>query len=152
MATPQHKNPCQWGHESYNFGRPFLDLYHFILSLSDLCLGVKKKIFKEKMHFHYMTHMVTPQQKNPCPGVMKFTILIDPSLVTITIHFDCLNHAPEQRGRFFNKYINFTIFTSKLPPLGMGRGHEINNYGLTNEDSLVCHAHCDTSPRFNSLI
>ena len=39
-----------------------------ILSLSDLCLGVEKKIFKEIMHFHYMTYMATPLHKNPCPG------------------------------------------------------------------------------------
>ena len=32
----------------------------YILSLSDLCLGIKKKIFKEIMHFHYMTYKATP--------------------------------------------------------------------------------------------
>ena len=44
-----------------------------------------------------MTYMATPQHKNPCPGVMKVTISVDPSLVmvTITIHLVCLNHAPE---------------------------------------------------------
>ena len=33
--------------------------HYYILSLSDLCTGVKK-IFKEIMHFHYMTYMTTP--------------------------------------------------------------------------------------------
>ena len=33
---------------------------YYILGLSDLCLGVEKKIFKEIMHFHYMTYMATP--------------------------------------------------------------------------------------------
>ena len=28
--------------------------------LIDLCLGVKKKIFKEIMHFHYVAYMTTP--------------------------------------------------------------------------------------------
>ena len=48
------------GHEIYNFGRPFLGHHNYILSLSDLCLGVEKKIFKEIMHFHNMTYMATP--------------------------------------------------------------------------------------------
>ena len=60
MATPSHKNPCHGGHEIYNFGRPFLCYQNYILSLSDLCLGVEKKIFKEIMHFHYMTYKATP--------------------------------------------------------------------------------------------
>ena len=70
MVTPYLKNPCPGGHESYNFCRPFLIHHHCILSLSDLCLGVKMKIFKEIMHFHYMTYryMDTPLQKNPCTG------------------------------------------------------------------------------------
>ena len=60
MATPYNKNPCPRGHESYNFVRPFLGHHHYILSLSDLCLGVSKKIFKETMYFHNMTYMATP--------------------------------------------------------------------------------------------
>ena len=68
MATPLRKNPSPRGHGSYNFGRPFLGHHYYILSLSNLCLGVEKKIFKEKMHFHYMTYMATPYHKNPCPG------------------------------------------------------------------------------------
>ena len=43
MATPYCKSPCPRGHEIYNFDRDFLGNYHYILSLSDLCLGVKKK-------------------------------------------------------------------------------------------------------------
>ena len=54
------QEPCPGGHEIYNFGRPFLCHHNYILSLSDLCLGVEKKIFKEIMHFHYMTYMATP--------------------------------------------------------------------------------------------
>ena len=50
------------GHEIYNFGRPFLGHYYYILtgSLFDLCLGVEKKIFKEIMYFHNVTYMATP--------------------------------------------------------------------------------------------
>ena len=29
-------------------------------SLSDLCLGVEKMIFKEVMYFHFMTNMAMP--------------------------------------------------------------------------------------------
>ena len=128
MATPQHKNPCPGGHEIYNFGRPFLGHHYYVRSLSDLCLGVKKRIFKGIMHFHYMTYMATPQPKNPCPRGLKFTIWVDPSLVIITIiHLFCLKYALDQRRRFFKKYINFTLFTPKLPPLWVG-GHEIYNF------------------------
>ena len=31
-------------------------------------MGAKKKIWKEIMHFHYLTYMATPERKNPCPG------------------------------------------------------------------------------------
>ena len=57
---------------------------------------------------------------------MKFTILVDPSLVIITTCLVCLINAWEWR-RFFKKHINFTLFTPKLPPLWVG-GHEIYNF------------------------
>ena len=53
---------------------------------------------------------------------MKFTILVNPSLVIITIHLICLNHASEKRRSFFKKYINFTLFTPKLRYLPLGGG------------------------------
>ena len=53
------QEPLPIGHESFIFGRPFLGLHFYVLSLSDLCLGVEKKIFIEIMHFHYMTYMAT---------------------------------------------------------------------------------------------
>ena len=54
------QEPCPRGHEIYNFGGPFRGHHYYILGLSNLCLGVEKKIFKEIMHFHYMTYMATP--------------------------------------------------------------------------------------------
>ena len=36
---------CPGGHEIYNFGRPFLGHHYYILSLSDLYLGVEKNVF-----------------------------------------------------------------------------------------------------------
>ena len=65
MVTPLHKNLCPRCHEIYNFRRPFLVRHYYILGLSDLCLGVEKKIFKEKMHFHYMTYMAKPLHPYP---------------------------------------------------------------------------------------
>ena len=54
-------------YEIYNFGRSFLGHHYYILGLSDLCLEVEKKIFKEIMHFHFMTYMATSLHNNLCP-------------------------------------------------------------------------------------
>ena len=63
MAKPQHKKPWPGGHEIYDFRRPFLCHHNYILTLSVLCLGVEKKIFKEIMHFHFMTYSHTPAKE-----------------------------------------------------------------------------------------
>ena len=121
MAMPQYKKPYPRGHEFSNFGRPLLGHHQYILGLSDLCLGVEKKIFKEMMHFYYVTYMATFSTRNPTPGVMKFPILVDHSLVIITTYLVCPIYAREQRRRFLKKYNNFTLFTPKLPSLvGVG--------------------------------
>ena len=85
------KNPCPKGHEIYNFGRPFLGHHNYILNLSMLCLEIEKKIFKEIMHVHYDLLTCT---RTPALEFMKFTILVDPSLVIITIRLVCMDHAP----------------------------------------------------------
>ena len=59
-ATPQHKNRCPRVHENYYFRRPFIGHHYFILSLSELCLGIEMKIFKEIIHFNYMIYIATP--------------------------------------------------------------------------------------------
>ena len=46
------QEPLSQGHEIYNLGRPFFGHHYFILGLSDLCLGVEKKIVKKIMHFY----------------------------------------------------------------------------------------------------
>ena len=51
IATPQFKTPCPASHEIYNFYRPFLGHYYYIVSLNDLWLGVEKKIFRKIMQF-----------------------------------------------------------------------------------------------------
>ena len=39
---------------------------YIVLSWSELVLGVEKTIFKEIMHFHYITYMATSKHMNPC--------------------------------------------------------------------------------------
>ena len=82
-------NPLPGGHEIYNFGRPFLGLHCYIFSLSDLCS--RDRDFKGNNAFSLYDSM-TPcsSTRTPAPGVMKFTILVDPSIVIITIHVSSL--------------------------------------------------------------
>ena len=48
--------------------------------------------------------MATPYStRTPTPEVMKFTILVDHSLLIITIHLVCLNYALDYRRRFLKK-------------------------------------------------
>ena len=51
MTITEHKNSCLGCKKNYNLDGPFLGHYFYIhiLSLSDLCLGVEKKILKEIM-------------------------------------------------------------------------------------------------------
>ena len=79
-------------YEIYNFGRPFLDLHYYTLSLSCLCLGVEKK--NAFSLYDLYGHTLIAQEPLP-QGVMKFTILLDPSLVIITTHLVCLMYAWE---------------------------------------------------------
>ena len=39
--------------------------------------------------------MARRSTRTPIPGVMKFTILVDPSLVIITMNLFCMDHATE---------------------------------------------------------
>ena len=58
-----------------------------LFSLSDLCLGVEKKIFKGTMLFHYMTYI----WPHPYPGGhLQFWLF---PLVIITKHLLCQSHA-----------------------------------------------------------
>lgn len=46
------------------------------------------------MHFHYMiSDIALPQKKKPAPEIMNFPILVDTSLVIITICSACLIYA-----------------------------------------------------------
>ena len=53
------QEPLPRGHEIYIYGGLFFGHNYYILSSSDLCLGVEKTILKEMLHFHFMTYMAT---------------------------------------------------------------------------------------------
>ena len=60
-------------------------------------------------------------QEIPDPGVMKFIIWVDPSLVINTIHLFCLNHAPWVEKKIFKEIHRFYTFYSKITaPFGWG--------------------------------
>ena len=50
-----------------------------------------------------MTYMAKAQQRTSAQGVIKFTILEDPSLVIININLIYLFHAMEKRRSFLKK-------------------------------------------------
>ena len=54
------------------------------------CMLIEWKI----MHFHcHDLHWPCPSIRTPAPGIMKLTILVDPSLVIITTYLVCLINA-----------------------------------------------------------
>ena len=93
-----------------------------LYTLSDLCLGVEKKIFKEIMHFHYMAYVSMPKHKNPCPRGKFFTILVNPSF-NYYIYSVCLINANEQRRNVLKKYTSIFQFLPQILFL-WSRGHE----------------------------
>ena len=115
-----------WGHEIYNFNRPFLGYYIYILSLSVLCLRVEKKNFKEIMHFTLWLIWPHPCTSTPAPGIMIYTVLVDPSLVIITciLHLGCIDHSPRER-RCFNQCSNFTVLSPQITSPWVG-GHKFS--------------------------
>ena len=130
MTTPQHKNRCPGGHESNNFNRPFLGHYYYILSLSDLCLGVEK-IFKVVMYFQYMTYNASPQRKNPCPGGHKICNFGRPFLGH---HYNILSfsHLCLRVEKIFKEIMYFHYMTYMTTPQRKNScpgGHEIYNFG-----------------------
>ena len=119
MATLQRKNPYPGVHEIYNFGRPFLGHHYCILSLSDLCLGIEKKIF--------ISHMATPCTRTAAPGVMKVFILVQPFLGHLMSDF-CLG----VEKKIFIGIMHFhymTYIATHYHKNPCPRGHENYNFG-----------------------
>ena len=56
--------------------------------------GNKQEDFQRNNAF-LLYDLYSQAQENTTPGVNKYIILVDPSLVIITIYSVCLNHAPE---------------------------------------------------------
>ena len=119
MATPQHQNPCYRGHKIYNFSRPFLGQHYYILGLSNLCLGVERKIFKEMMHFKYKTYRATPQNKNPCPRGHEIYNFGKPFFFIITTQLVCLIYTWEQRRLFKEIQQVYTFYLKITSPLNL---------------------------------
>lgn len=44
-----------------------------------------RRISEKQMHFQQITNMAIPGARIPVPGVMKFTVLVYPSLLIITV-------------------------------------------------------------------
>ena len=59
-----------------------------------------------------MTYISTSKHKNPCPGVMKFTIYVDPSLFIITIYLNCLGIE----NKIFKEIMHFHYITYMTMP------------------------------------
>ena len=89
VAKPKHKNPCPRDHEIHNLGWLFIAHHYDLLSLSDHCPGVEKKNFKDTIIFTMWLIWPHPGKTTPVLEVMKFTILVDPSLIIIIIYLIC---------------------------------------------------------------
>ena len=77
MTTPWYKTPPPPGFfKIHNLGRPFLAHDYFILSLI--------YVWERKIHGH------TIAQERLLQGVMKYPILVYPSLLIITVYSVCL--------------------------------------------------------------
>ena len=59
--------------------------------------------------------MATTFRKNPSPGVMKFTIWVDPSLVIVIINLVCLIYASEE-NRYLKEIMYFHYMTYMAKP------------------------------------
>ena len=63
--------------------------------------------------------MATPNILIPALGVMKFTILVDPSLDIITIYLVCLIYAWKYRRRFLRNTPILHFLHKSLLPFGV---------------------------------
>ena len=94
----------------FHFRRPFLGHHYYSLSLTDLSLGVEKKIFKVTMHFHYITFMATPYRKNPCAWDHESYNFCRPFLVHHYYILSLLNLCPWVEKKIFQEFCIFTIW------------------------------------------
>ena len=98
----------------FSFSRPFLGQCYYILSLSDLCMEVKKKIFKEIMQFQYMIYMAMPYHKNPCPGGHIIYNFRRSFLGHHYYIFSLLEQCPGAEKKIFKEKHQFYTFYAKI--------------------------------------
>ena len=73
------------------------------------------------------TYSATPQHKIPSPGVMKFTILVYPSLCIIIINSVCLVNSPGVGKKILKEIHRFYTFYPKSISL-KGGGHKTQKF------------------------
>ena len=106
-SQPGTRRPRRY--ETYNFSTLFIVHHYNILSLSDLCLRLEKKIFKYIRHFHYLDFMATLLNKNPCPEGHKIYNLGRDFLGYYYLILSLFKPCLEEEKEIFIKYCNFTI-------------------------------------------
>ena len=84
--------------------------YYYMFSLSEICQGVEKKIFKDLMHFHNMTKVATWNlhfwYRLPCSSFL---------------YIQFVWNMPRRREEDFSKTASILqFFTPKLRPLRVG--------------------------------
>ena len=83
-----------------------LKILSFWLKLTQLLL---RKIYKEIIHFDYLTYMAMPKHKNLCPWSHEFEISVDPSSVIITLYIvlSLSELCPGVERKFFEEIQQF---------------------------------------------
>ena len=77
--------PLPQGYEIYSFYILFLGHHYYIFRLSNLCLGIIRR-FSKKLCIFTNYILPRPSTRTHVPEFMEFTILVDISLVIITIY------------------------------------------------------------------
>ena len=85
--------------------------YYCILNLSDLYSSVQKKNFK-KLNISTIIWLTWPctSTRTPAPGVIKFTILVDPSLVIIILYTQFVWSRKGSREKYFKRNVVFSLY------------------------------------------
>ena len=97
FAMPSTRTPAPEVIKFTNFLEPSLvSITMYLICLIHTPVNTRRG--EDKMHFHKMTHVAHLNTRTPTQGVMKFTTLIDPTLVInikYTLYLVCLIYASE---------------------------------------------------------
>ena len=108
------------GHEINSTSKSFFAHHSLLLNLSDICSGMVQK----SCIFNIWFTRPCPSTRTPAPQVIKFTILVDPSLVQYYIL--SLSDLCQGVEKIWEEIHQLYDFDFKSTPLG-GR-HEIYNF------------------------